>query len=313
MRILLLTLLLSLASTARSINNLQGLSMMQNPYGSYAMNAPQLNTRSPKNLNSQNYPLQYGTRQLNQLPIGNLPDNIQLQKMWENYQTIQMANQREDAEAADLNEELPISSKTTRGLRSSKGKNSKTRRHLEGEDDKKEGEKKPEETENKAGEENAAEKAEEKVEEPAEEESTTESSAAEETNTEDQEENTSQRGNGGGATIDSLLDKLLLRGDSINDKVDHLLFHNHHDLAGMTAHYTPYGIQMLPSTKGPNSVDQKLKMIDYMHNLGGGYNPMLHSMLPFYLGHNENAGGIKLNGIMGVDVGTSATRRRKLL
>ena len=95
-----------------------------------------------------------------------------------------------------------------------------------------------------------------------------------------------------------IIARLKKRVEMINDKVDHLMFHNHHDLAGTTAHYTPFGVQMLPSFKSKDSVDQKLKAIDYMHNLGGGYNPMLHTLLPYYLGQTPGSPkGIKFNGM----------------
>lgn len=97
---------------------------------------------------------------------------------------------------------------------------------------------------------------------------------------------------------DDIITRLKKRVEMINDKVDHLLFHNHHDLGGVTAHYTPYGVQLLPSYKGEDSIDQKLKAIDYMHTLGGGYNPMLHTLLPYYLGHKGGDKGIKMPAYM---------------
>lgn len=88
-------------------------------------------------------------------------------------------------------------------------------------------------------------------------------------------------------SFDGMVGRILSRTHAIDDKIDHLLFHNHHDLAGTAAHYTPYGVQILPQQKSEKSVDQKLKMVDYMHNLGGGYNPMLHTILPYYLGQQN--------------------------
>lgn len=101
---------------------------------------------------------------------------------------------------------------------------------------------------------------------------------------EDAQTDNKKEENSGDDKVTDTVDRLLSRTSSINDKIDHILFHNHHDLSGLRAHYTPYGVQILPEQKPQDSVDQKLKMIDYMHNLGGGYNPMLHSMLPYYLG-----------------------------
>lgn len=85
---------------------------------------------------------------------------------------------------------------------------------------------------------------------------------------------------------EGVIARLKRRVTAINDKINHLMFHNHHDLGGVTAHYTPFGVQLLPSYQGENSLDTKLKAIDYMNNLGGGYNPTLRAMLPFYMGHN---------------------------
>lgn len=37
---------------------------------------------------------------------------------------------------------------------------------------------------------------------------------------------------------------------------------------GKVAQFTPYGVHMIPVSKGSNSVDQKLKMVDYMNSMG---------------------------------------------
>ena len=52
-----------------------------------------------------------------------------------------------------------------------------------------------------------------------------------------------------------LLKSLYHRAFSINDKIDHLLFHHNHDVVGKVAQFTPYGIHMVPISKGNNSVD----------------------------------------------------------
>ncbi len=78
------------------------------------------------------------------------------------------------------------------------------------------------------------------------------------------------------------------RAYSINDKIDHLLFHHNHDLTGKQAQFTPYGVHFLPKYKGNDSIDQKLKMVDYMHTMGG-YAPGAGFMTPYLFSHSPNA------------------------
>ena len=52
-----------------------------------------------------------------------------------------------------------------------------------------------------------------------------------------------------------IIKSLYHRAFSINDKIDHLLFHHNHDVTGKKAQFTPYGIHFLPRYKGPDSVD----------------------------------------------------------
>ena len=52
-----------------------------------------------------------------------------------------------------------------------------------------------------------------------------------------------------------IIKSLYHRAFSINDKIDHLLFHHNHDVMGKVAQFTPYGIHLVPITKGNNSVD----------------------------------------------------------
>ena len=75
------------------------------------------------------------------------------------------------------------------------------------------------------------------------------------------------------------------RAYSINDKIDHLLFHHNHDLTGKKAQFTPFGIHFLPRYKGADSVDQKLKMVDYMHSMGG-FHPGGGFMTPYLFAHS---------------------------
>ena len=54
---------------------------------------------------------------------------------------------------------------------------------------------------------------------------------------------------------EKILKSLYHRAYSINDKIDHLLFHHNHDLTGKKAQFTPFGIHFLPRYKGADSVD----------------------------------------------------------
>ena len=81
-------------------------------------------------------------------------------------------------------------------------------------------------------------------------------------------------------TLNDYIDSLYHRAYSINDKIDHLLFHHNHDVTGTVAQFTPYGIHFLPKYKGKDSVDQKLKTVDYMHTMGG-FNPHAGFMTPY--------------------------------
>ena len=306
MRILLLTILLALVCTASAKAKPQNRILAQNPYPNYLNNMPSLNqagylNTSPKNSLQPSTPLRELSVNLN--PADNLPDNIKLEKLMENYRQMQMMNQREDAEAADLNEDVMTNKKSNRGLKITKFNRHRGKRHLTGDEPKDEGT--ASEPEAKDGD-NTSEVSEQTNK------SETESEPEKGELSDVQDDNSGDSEAGDEFSIDSFIDRLLVRVKTIDDKVDHIMFHNGHDLAGMTAHYTPYGIQMLPSNKGSDSVDQKLKMIDYMHNLGGGYNPMLHTMLPYYLGQNNmGQNGIKMDHMY--DMKLAGSRKKRLL
>lgn len=254
-------------------------------------------------------------------PMGQLPDDIQLQKLWQNFSQIQAMNPRPDAEAADLNEEINLKPKRNRALKTALVNRYGTKRYLEN-DEKRDDEKKKEEQKPESSGENGPDEHAVAETDPSGENGPDEHAVAETGPSEESGQNENAVTDEGGKSeeitnvdkdsVDGYIDRLLSRVRSIDDKIDHLLFHNHHDLAGVTAHYTPYGIQMLPSKKSADSVDQKLKMVDYMHNIGGGYNPMLHTMLPYYLGHDDNnKSGIKMNGYLGMGMG--GARKMKVL
>ena len=307
MRFLLLTILLSLSFTALAKRTIPNRLLIQDTYENYYNNQMGFDKDQNLDLNARALNQSFVPERELSLGMNNpqaLPDNIQLEKMWEGYNHMQMINQQPDAEAVDLSEELKIQPKKSRGLVNLVNKYNKRKRYLD--DDEKEGEKKEE---NKEGggedtpaEKNESEPAEDKADEPAAEEGSGDNPEGGASVSED--------------SLDKRIDRLITRAHSIDDKIDHILFHNGHDLAGVTAHYTPYGIQMLPSSKGPNSVDQKLKMVDYMHNLGGGYNPMLHTMLPYYLGHNEadkkDTSSIKLDTFGAMKLGDGGLLKKVL-
>ena len=56
---------------------------------------------------------------------------------------------------------------------------------------------------------------------------------------------------------------------SIEDKVDHLLMHVGHDLTPHKMTWTPWGMHIMPSYHNPDSMHQKLSMIDHMFGQGG--------------------------------------------
>lgn len=56
---------------------------------------------------------------------------------------------------------------------------------------------------------------------------------------------------------------------SLEDKVDHLLFHASHDVTKHKYQATPFGTFLAPIPKNPNSIHQKLKLVDHMnHQMG---------------------------------------------
>ena len=92
---------------------------------------------------------------------------------------------------------------------------------------------------------------------------------------------------------DDIITKLEKRVAKLNDKVDHLLFHNHHDLVGVTAHIGLAGVQFLPGTKGKDSIDQRLKHVDYLNAYGKGFNPMMHTVMTKPISHKHDEGELK--------------------
>lgn len=274
--------------------------LVQDQNNKYLSNMPSMNQdQYPAPNNKNSFQSSSPMRRLNLSPgsPGQLPDNIELQKIWNNYQQMQMMNQKEDAEAEDLNEDLMVKPKRNRGLATLINKKKEKRRDLVDEEKKADADELKE-----AGTEDKEEKANADNDNYADE--------VRDNYDDDIVDNKTHADD----DVDAYIERFLKRAESINDKVDHLLFHSGHDLAGVTAHYTPYGIQMLPSQKNSTSVDQKLKMIDFMHNLGGGYNPMLHTMLPYYLGqHRKDISSIKYDQFENMKIADNEQNIPKLL
>jgi len=56
---------------------------------------------------------------------------------------------------------------------------------------------------------------------------------------------------------------------TLEDKVDHLLFHYSHDVTKHEYQATPFGTFLAPKPKNKNSIHQKLKLVDYLnHQMG---------------------------------------------
>ena len=65
------------------------------------------------------------------------------------------------------------------------------------------------------------------------------------------------------------LEELAKKLYEVEDKVDHLLFHFSHDVTKHEYQATPFGTFLAPVPKNPNSIHQKLKLVDYLnHQMG---------------------------------------------
>jgi len=65
------------------------------------------------------------------------------------------------------------------------------------------------------------------------------------------------------------LTKLAKKMYEMEDKVDHLLFHFSHDVTKHKYQATPFGTFLAPDPKNPNSIHQKLKLVDYLNHQQG--------------------------------------------
>lgn len=52
---------------------------------------------------------------------------------------------------------------------------------------------------------------------------------------------------------------------TLEDKIDHLLYHFSHDVTRHEYQATPFGTFLAPMPKNPNSIHQKLKLIDHLN------------------------------------------------
>ena len=75
-------------------------------------------------------------------------------------------------------------------------------------------------------------------------------------------------------TQKSKLEELAKKLYEVEDKVDHLLFHFSHDVTKHEYQATPFGTFLAPVPKNPNSIHQKLKLIDYLNHQMGHPNTM---------------------------------------
>ena len=80
------------------------------------------------------------------------------------------------------------------------------------------------------------------------------------------------------ASMNSLEKHLLVMENrlvAIEEKVDHLLFHNSHDVTPHKVQMTPFGPQLLPDVKNPQSAHHQLKMHDFIR--GAAANPYAYA------------------------------------
>jgi hypothetical protein len=95
---------------------------------------------------------------------------------------------------------------------------------------------------------------------------------------------------------DDKLDDVEKRLFSIEDKVDHLLLHAGHEIQPHSAVMTPWGMTFSPSKHNSNSLNNKLRTIDYLF----GNHPMSMGGMGM-MGHGMGMGmGMMGHGMMGI-------------
>ena len=111
---------------------------------------------------------------------------------------------------------------------------------------------------------------------------------------------------GGDGISDEQLDDMEKRVFSIEDKIDHLLLHSGHDVGNSHSTMTPFGPLLHPQDHQQNSLNHKLKMIDYLHPHGSFMHPFnhfgVHPNVMMGIGHG-NPLGVGLDHHYRFDVG----------
>ena len=100
------------------------------------------------------------------------------------------------------------------------------------------------------------------------------------------------------ADSDENLDDVEKRLFSIEDKIDHLLLHAGHEVQPHSAVVTPWGLTYSPSKNNSKSLNNKLKIIDYLF----GNHPMGHGMGGMGMGMGMGGMGYGMGG-MGYGLG----------
>ena len=68
---------------------------------------------------------------------------------------------------------------------------------------------------------------------------------------------------------------------SIEDKIDHLLYHNSHDVTPHNIQFTPFGPAMIPTITNPQSAHTQMKTHDILRNgVASPYNVGFGGMYP---------------------------------
>ena len=103
---------------------------------------------------------------------------------------------------------------------------------------------------------------------------------------------------------DDTLDDVEKRLFSIEDKIDHLLLHAGHEVSGHHSVMTPWGVHFGPSDHNPDSMHQKLKMVDMMYGahpamgMGMGMHGMgMHGMGMYGMGMHGMGMGAHMMGL----------------
>ena len=94
-------------------------------------------------------------------------------------------------------------------------------------------------------------------------------------------------------SLDKKLKDAQKRLYSIEDKIDHILFHNAHDVTPHSIQFSPFGPIMMPQILDPNSAHTQMKTHDIMRS--GGFGGMMG--MPGMMGMSGMMG---MPGMMGM-------------